>query len=73
MLKLKEREKVECNACGQAMEYGAEGVQVQHIICGPRGLIPLGQAFVFCCDSCHEQYFEISDPSTGNRGEENLP
>ena len=55
------QQEVKCHTCRRHMEYGAEGVQVQHIICGPRGLIPLGQAFVFCSDECHESYFNNSE------------
>jgi hypothetical protein len=57
MIERENQKEVNCSACQRPIDYGMEAVQVQNVICGPRGLIPIGDALVFCSDGCHESYF----------------
>jgi hypothetical protein len=65
MLGDEKQKDIECCACQRSIDYGMEAVQVQNVISGPRGLIPLGEALVFCSEECHESYFNGSASSNG--------
>ena len=53
--------EVKCSACQRSVQYGEDCTQVQHGVCGRNGMVPIGQAFTFCSDECHEGYFNSED------------
>jgi len=73
MSKLTKQKEITCNTCGSCIGYGSEGIKVEHFICGPRGLIQLGQAFVYCSDECHGRYFENGKEDFSFGSKERIP
>lgn len=46
-----------CQACRQRIDFGKDLINVQSGVHGPRGVVPLGEAAVFCTPQCVGAYF----------------
>lgn len=49
-------ETLECRNCGRELRLGDEVVTVQEGVLGPRGVVPLGEADVFCGQECLDEH-----------------
>jgi hypothetical protein len=55
--------KLKCNECGKQVEYGGDVITMEKCVSGPRGIVPLGETLIFCCEECVGNYYGASDIS----------
>ncbi len=51
-----------CAACQRKLDLGAEAVTLEYVVIGPRGLVPLREAKVFCDEDCLQRYVTDEEP-----------
>lgn len=49
---------MQCPECGRELAYGDDAISLQRGVIGPRGVVPLREAEVFCSDACLEASFD---------------
>ena len=64
--KLEKKLILKCRECGRRIEYGGDLITAEPSVSGPRGIVPLGQVLIFCCEACLGSYY-------GNSGNGDLP
>ena len=51
-------DKLQCEQCRKEVHFADEFITVEKSVSGPRGVVPLGNVFVFCSDECVAKYFQ---------------
>lgn len=52
------QEPLRCDYCKGEIFLGRDVVRVEKSVNGPRGVIPLGEAFTFCSEACVSRFFD---------------
>ena len=59
-----DKKTLQCDYCRKQIRYGGDIISVEKCVLGPKGIIPLGEVFTFCTDTCVSKFFDhqpISD------------
>ena len=51
-----------CKECRRDLVIGTDAVSVLHGVIGPRGFVPLDEAFFFCDEDCLERWVTDTEP-----------
>ncbi len=43
---------MQCANCRKPLSLGVDVISVQHGVIGPRGVVPLDEPRLYCCESC---------------------
>ncbi len=55
-METEETKPKECAACQRELDLGVDAITLSYGVVGPRGIVPLRDAKLFCSESCLESY-----------------
>ena len=63
-----EQENKTCANCRRELHLGVDAIKLTVGVMGLKGLVPLEEALLFCCEKCLREYHDLGDlPSVPKR------
>ena len=54
---MKMTKPMRCDQCRRNLDLGVDVIKMEKCVVGPRGIVPLGEVQLFCCEECLACFF----------------